>query len=95
VNPGILLPPLITNPRRRVNQFTTTPRANMGSPVAPRNYVNWNTSSPLILPLPPATWDPILAIALKALSKFSGEDFKTLKEHLQDVSDVCAIHVIT
>jgi len=43
----------------------------------------------------PDTWDAIPANALKALPKFSGEDAKMLGEHLQDVSDVCAVHVIT
>jgi len=93
-NLGILLPPLVTTSRRRVNQVVVTQGTNIGAPIPPRNYANWNTGSPLILPVPPTTWDPIPPNALKALPKFSGEDFKTHGEHLQDVFDVCVVHVI-
>lgn len=64
----------------------------MAVPRPPRNFVAWNSGSSLIPSTPPTMWDPILANALKALTKFSGEDCRTLVEHLQDVADVCMVH---
>lgn len=60
--------------------------------VLPRNFVTWNSGSPLIPPIPPVVWGPLPNSTLKVVPKFTRECSKMSGEHLQDVA---IVHNIT
>lgn len=62
--------------------------------IANRNYVAWDTRSPLIAPIAPI-WVPIPTSALNFVPKFTWEGLKTPSEHLQYVADVCLVQGVT
>lgn len=91
------MPPLGT--LQAANQLVTVPFPPLFPltmlPATNKNYVAWDAGSPLVALVAPAVWGTIPVSALKALPKFTGDNTKTLAEHLQDVADVCLVHGIT
>lgn len=93
-NVSLLLPPLVVV--QAVSSIKAPILVQVGRVLMaiqpPRNFVTWDSGSPLIAPMPPTQWGSIPTSSLKSLPEFTGDGSKTIKEHLQDVADVCTIH---
>lgn len=60
----------------------------------PKNFVIWDSGSPLQLPMPSNIWPTIPTNTLKDIPKKFKEDFKVPSQHLQDIAEVCRVHNI-